>query len=268
VRSLPLIISFLAAAALAPAALHRLSAAPFGRRNYRGRRVAFPLGVVILAASATSLAVCACVSLLPAGTATVAVFVLGVGLLGLADDALAGSARGIRGHLRALLARRFDTAMLKACGTLGLALIVLHASGLRGERLALAGGVLVLAPHAFNLVDLRPGRAIKLFSLLAAILLLATRASRELWLLGPFVGPLAAIAYFDVRERGMLGDSGASLIGALAGLWLVSALPSAALAGALATLAAVAIYGEVSSISALITRAPLLRRLDSMGRPS
>ena len=72
----------------------------------------------------------------------------------------------------------------------------------------------------------------------------------------------------DLRERGMLGDSGASLVGALAGLWLVLTLSGRGQLVALGLLAAVTVYGELRSISSLIERTPGLRQLDSWGRPS
>ena len=92
--------------------------------------------------------------------------------------------------------------------------------------------------------------------------------ARTLWSLGLFAGPALAAGVYDLRERAMLGDSGASLVGALAGLWLVLALSGAGQLVALGVLAAVTVYGELRSISALIERTPGLRQLDSWGRPS
>jgi hypothetical protein len=56
-------------------------------------------------------------------------------------------------------------------------------------------------------------------------------------------------------------------MGAVAGLWLVLTLSTAGLAIAAALVAAITIYGEFRSISDLIDRIPLLRHLDSAGRP-
>jgi hypothetical protein len=55
-------------------------------------------------------------------------------------------------------------------------------------------------------------------------------------------------------------------VGALAGLWLVLALPPLGQAGALLVLVLFATYGEFRSISAFIERTPPLRGLDSLGR--
>ena len=95
----------------------------------------------------------------------------------------------------------------------------------------------------------------------------APRNVRPLWL-GLFAGPALVAGFYDLRERAMLGDSGASLLGALAGLWLVLTLSGTGQAIALALLAALTVYGELYSLSALIERTRGLRRLDSWGRPS
>ena len=130
--------------------------------------------------------------------------------------------------------------------------------------------MLVLATNLFNLLDLRPGRSIKAFVLLGAGLTLGS------WDLRPAVGagrcspaPLLVVGVYDLRERAMLGDTGSNLIGgargAVAGAHAVGTTGQAI---ALGVLLAVTVYGEFRSISALVERAPLLRQLDSSGRPA
>ena len=82
------------------------------------------------------------------------------------------------------------------------------------------------------------------------------------------MGPVLVLGLYDVRERAMLGDTGSNLIGGLAGLWLVLTLGTVGQGIALAVVLAITIYGEFRSISALVDRNPLLRRLDSWGRPA
>jgi UDP-N-acetylmuramyl pentapeptide phosphotransferase/UDP-N-acetylglucosamine-1-phosphate transferase len=272
--ALPLICSSLAALALAPAACRALAASPLARENYRGRVIAAPLGLVVLAAALVALGPLALAqqlsqrTLLPADVGWISVFVLGVALLGLVDDAFAGTARGWRGNLAALRAGRFDTGALKAVGTFALALCVMLGRGGGGERMLLSVAVLTLSTNAFNLIDLRPGRAVKALVLLGAGLMIAGRAPGPLWAIGPYAGPVLVVGVYDLRERGMLGDTGANLLGALAGAWMVLTLPLGGLIVALALLVAFTIYGEFRSISAFVERAPVLRHLDSIGRPN
>ncbi|HZL04223.1 MAG TPA: hypothetical protein VFE45_02165, partial [Coriobacteriia bacterium] len=159
------------------------------------------------------------------------------------------------------------TGALKAAGSLGLALYATGYAGLSTGRWLLASAVLVLATNVFNLLDLRPGRATKVFVLLGAGLTIGAASVRPLWTLGLFVGPALIAGVYDLRERAMLGDTGANLLGALAGLWLVLTLSEVGQAVALAVLAAITVYGELRSITKLVERMPLLRELDSWGRP-
>ncbi len=158
--------------------------------------------------------------------------------------------------------------MVKAVGSLGLALLAMSWFDLSGGRWILAVAVLVLATNVFNLLDLRPGRSTKAFVLLGAGLAIGSAQLRPLWTLGLFVAPALVAGAYDLRERAMLGDTGANLLGALAGLWLVLTLAPSGQLVALALLALITLYGELRSISSLIERTPLLRQLDSLGRPS
>ena len=139
--------------------------------------------------------------------------------------------------------------------------------GLSDGRWLLAGAVLVLATNVFNLLDLRPGRSIKAFVLLGAGLRSARGAAAAVGA-RPVRAPALVAGAYDLRERAMLGDTGANLLGALAGLWLVLTLSGTGQLVALALLVAITVYGELRSISALVERTPGLRELDSWGRPS
>jgi UDP-GlcNAc:undecaprenyl-phosphate/decaprenyl-phosphate GlcNAc-1-phosphate transferase len=283
-HGMPFLIALVSAALLAPALLRTLSEGGHTRPNYRARSLAFPFGVLILAAALLAMIPLMLVQrltstgLFHAETLPIAVYALGVLALGLIDDTLAPddasdasgrtSERGWRGHGAALLRGELSTGVLKAAGSLGLALFAMSFEGLSEARWLLAAGVLVLATNVFNLLDLRPGRAIKAFVLLGAGLTLGTLEVRPLWSLGLFAAPALVAGLYDLRERAMLGDTGANLLGALAGLWLVLTLSRTGQLIALALLLAITVYGELRSISGFVERTPGLRALDSWGRPS
>jgi UDP-GlcNAc:undecaprenyl-phosphate/decaprenyl-phosphate GlcNAc-1-phosphate transferase len=275
VPSLPLIVSAVVAALIAPAMLRTLAHSRLALENYRGLRLAFPAGTVIVAAAAVAAGPLALVDelgladdVLRPELRTVAVYALGVAALGLLDDALGGEPRGWRGHGAAVLRGGVSTGALKAAGSLGLALYALSGLGYGDGEYLLATGVLVLFTNLFNLLDLRPGRSFKVFLLLGAGLTLGAWDLDPLWALGLFAGGVLVVGIYDVRERAMLGDTGSNLIGALAGLWVVFALGTTGQAIALAVALAITIYGEFRSISAFVEKAPLLRQLDSLGRPA
>jgi hypothetical protein len=287
-HALPSLVALAAGVALAPALLRALSDGGHTRPNYRGRELPFPFGVLVLAAASlaliplTLLAFLASAHIFLEPLLPIAIYALGVLALGLVDDTLARDVRGAgeqrvrgwRGHGAALVRGELSTGALKAFGSLGLALLTAHVAGLGlGLRLSdgrwlLAAAVLVLATNVFNLLDLRPGRATKAFVLLGAGLTIGSAKVAPLWALGLFAAPALVAGAYDLRERAMLGDTGANLLGALAGLWLVLTLSTAGQIVALALLAIITVYGEFRSISAFIERTPGLRQLDSLGRPA
>ena len=276
-HALALPIAAAVAVALAPGLLEGLRAGGHLRANYRGRPLPFPFGLLIVLAALIALIVLVplqqleVVQVFHPQTLIAVVYVLGVALLGLLDDALggtlAGAPRGWRAHALALRHGQVSTGAVKAAGTVGLAAYVLSALSLPTGRWLLGSAVLVLATHLFNLLDLRPGRAIKALVLLGTGLTIAAGA-RVLFTLGLFVGPALGAGYYDLREQAMLGDTGASVLGALGGLWLVLTLSLLGQAIALAFLLTIALFGEFQSISELVERLPLLRHLDCLGRPS
>jgi UDP-GlcNAc:undecaprenyl-phosphate GlcNAc-1-phosphate transferase len=272
VHWLPLVVSLAVAAAITPATVRSLPR----RANYRGRQVAFPAGVTIVAA-----ALVAAIALAPLfsladddvfreGTFVAVVFVIGVAFLGLVDDAFGSDPqlpRGWRGHFGALAAGEVSTGALKALGTLGLALLVMAQPDADAGRYVLAVAVLVLATNAFNLVDLRPGRSAKALVLLGLGLTLISGEHDPFFAVSLFLGPILVLLPLELREVGMLGDTGSGAIGAVAGVWLVLTLDTTlALGIATAILLVITVYGEFRSISRLVERTPGLRQLDSLGR--
>src|SRR4051794_1872001 len=212
VHALPFVFSLLAALVLTPPVLARLEEAGLVRPNYRGVPLPVPLGLVIVPAGLLALVVLALLARLgdqdvyPDNFGLVLLFVPGVALLGFIDDALSGAGRGWRGHGSDLLKGAFSTGALKAACTLGLALLV--ASSLPGSdaEFLLAAAVLVLATNVFNLLDLRPGRSVKAFVLLALGLTITTGNGEALAVMGIFAGPVLVVGFYDLRERAMLGD--------------------------------------------------------------
>jgi UDP-N-acetylmuramyl pentapeptide phosphotransferase/UDP-N-acetylglucosamine-1-phosphate transferase len=274
-HALPFVVALICAMLLAPALLRALAAAGRTRPNYRRRELPCPFGVLTLAAALLALIPLTLIERLASTSVfhpelvPIAVYALGVLALGLLDDTLApeSPARGWRGHAAATLRGELSTGALKAAGSLGLALLAMSWLGLSDGRWLLAAGVLVLATNVFNLLDLRPGRATKAFVALGVGLTIGAGELRSLWALGLFAAPALVAGVYDLRERVMLGDTGANLLGALAGLWLVLTLSGTGQLIALALLGAITVYGEFSSISGLIEGTPLLRQLDSLGRP-
>jgi UDP-GlcNAc:undecaprenyl-phosphate GlcNAc-1-phosphate transferase len=277
VRLSGLVVSAAVAAVVMGPWLRDMQRSGLARENFRGRRVAFPSGAVLVACSLLALAPLAILDdradldLLDPELRRWAVYILGVAFLGLLDDALGrGSAidspRGWRGHARALVGGGFSTGAIKAAGALALAAYAASGRGREGLDYIADLALLLLATNLFNLVDLRPGRVEKLLAALLAGLCLGAWTVAPLDLLGIFIGPLLVGAWFTLRERAMLGDTGSYLAGAVGGIALLETLDETGRLIALAVIAGLSIYGEFRSISRAVETIPPLRSLDSIGR--
>ena len=267
-----------AAVALGPWLTDMLRAG-LARTNYAGREVAFPAGAPLIACSLIALAPLAVLDdradldLLDPELRRWIVYVLGVALIGLLDDALGrGHAddtdRGWRGHAAAVLAGRFSTGAIKAVGALALAAYATSGLGRQGIDYVADLALLLLATNLFNLLDLRPGRVEKVFVALLAGLCLGAWTANPLELLGIFIGPVLVVGVFTLRERAMLGDTGSNLVGALAGVAMLVTLGGTGRWIALALVASLTIFGEFRSISKTVESLPPLRWIDSLGRVS
>ena len=262
---------------LVPAGARGLRDAGLVRQNYRGALLAFPLGAVLATAALVTLAPLAFLNdradldLLEPALRQWLPYLLGIAFLGFLDDSLgrgeaAAAPRGWRGHWAALRAGTLSTGAIKAVGALALAAYVVSGRGLESWRYLADVALLILTTNLGNLLDLRPGRAEKALALLGAGLCLGAWTFWPLELLGIFAGPVLVGAWLTLGERAMLGDTGSNLIGAVAGVWLLTTLGADARLLALAVVLALTIHGELRSISRTIDSVPPLRWLDSLGR--
>lgn len=246
----------------------------FARTNVRGVDVPVGVGVllpVVLVAAASVLVLAETadwVSLPLPPLLTTVLAATGFGLLGLLDDLAGdGGSRGFAGHLRALAGRRLTTGAVKLFG--GGAVAVLVASTVSDERPArlLADAALIaLAANLANLLDRAPGRVAK--SALLAAVPIGLVAGIDDRLVGPVVilGALVALAGPDLRERLMLGDTGANVVGANLGLAVVLTTQASTRTAVLAAVLVLNLLSERISFSSVIERTPPLRALDRLGR--
>lgn len=214
------------------------------------------------------------------GWGTILVAVLGFGLLGLVDDVLGdGSSRGFAGHLSALARGTLTTGGLKLFGGGVVALVVAtHAATLGDPRwqLPVDAALIALAANLANLFDRAPGRVTKLSLLLLVPLLVAAPPALPEAGAGGWppvatvfvVGAAAGVLVPELRERMMLGDTGANAVGAALGVGVVFGVSAGARVGVAAVLLVLNLVSERVSFSRVIADTPGLRQLDEWGRPT
>jgi hypothetical protein len=126
----------------------------------------------------------------------------------------------------------------------------------------LGAGVVAGTANLVNLLDLRPGRALKAGILIGAPLLRGPAGGLAA---GP-VGAAGGLLPADLDEQIMLGDSGANALGALLGVALAARTGPAGRAAILAVVAGLTATSEKVSFTSVIERTAWLRRLDELGR--
>jgi UDP-GlcNAc:undecaprenyl-phosphate/decaprenyl-phosphate GlcNAc-1-phosphate transferase len=253
-----------------------LTAPALARTNFRGAPIATAGGIYIVIAVLALEAARAVVAALGVGdqdglteARTLVVFaVVGFGLLGLVDDLLAtGEHRGFRGHIAALLHGELTTGFLKLFGGGALAVILVATPGFpHGRRLLVDALVVALAANLGNLLDRAPGRTIKA-ALVAYVPLAVALGDAAVGIaVAPVVGATCGLVGDDLRERLMLGDTGANVVGGVLGLGVVLGTSHTTRVVALVALVALNVASEVVSFSAVIARVPPLRVLDRLGQ--
>jgi UDP-N-acetylmuramyl pentapeptide phosphotransferase/UDP-N-acetylglucosamine-1-phosphate transferase len=246
------------------------NAAALDRVNFRGRTVSLAGGPA-LAAGATLGAAFGASG--PAVTAAVVTAGATAGAVGFYDDLVGNrpeqKAKGFAGHLGALREGRVTSGFVKIAGVgaAGLAASALLARDPSGKgrgvvNVLLGAGVIAGTANLVNLLDLRPGRALKAGAIIAAPLALGRRGGVAAGALGAG----AALAPDDLGETIMLGDAGANALGALLGVALAARTGPAGRALALTVLAARTAASEKISFTKVIQDTPWLRGLDELGR--
>ncbi len=253
------------------------------RTNFRGRTVTLAAGPALAVGAATAGALGA--GSAPAGVAALVAGV-GAGGVGLYDDIVGArpeqkTAKGFTGHLAALREGRVTAGLVKIAGVgaagLGAAALLAadprvaahprrQRAGALGRSLdlLLGAGVVAGTANLLNLLDLRPGRALKSGMLLGAPLTHGPYGG----IAAGALGAAAGLVREDLDERVMLGDSGANALGALLGVSLAARTGPLGRAGILAVVAALTAASEKVSFTQVIQRTPGLRELDALGRLS
>lgn len=236
------------------------------RKNFRGRTVSLAGGPALAAGATLGAALGA-----PRPAVAAAALTAGAtaGAVGFYDDLVGGRpdqrAKGFAGHLGALREGRVTSGLVKIAGVgaAGLAASALLGRDRRGlVNVLLGAGVIAGTANLINLLDLRPGRAIKAGTALGAPLALGRGGG----VAAGTLGAAAALAPEDLGEEIMLGDAGANALGALLGVALAARTGPAGRALALAVLAGLTAASEKVSFTKVIQDTPWLRRVDELGR--
>ncbi len=233
------------------------------RVNHRGESVSLLSGPALAAAAALTAGVGA-----PTGyRAAAAGVTLVSGAVGVYDDIVGAredqrADKGFRGHLGALKEGRVTSGMVKIVGVGTAGIAAAGSVTARPLDRIVAGGVIAGTANLINLLDLRPGRALKAAIGLGVAMIGGANGAI---VAGP-VGAAAGLLPDDLGERTMLGDGGANAVGAVLGLRLAAAGGPWWRLGVLGVLTALTVASEKVSFTKVIESTPVLREVDALGR--
>lgn len=266
----------------------RVKASQWERTNFHGVTVSLRGGVAMAGAAVASAAVASAFSDQPRAALGGLVASLGGGLAGYIDDVDQGAhdggkvAKGLKGHLGALAHGQVTTGVIKIAG---IGASALAASALVGSKATSMGGkvadlalntVLIAgAANLANLLDLRPGRALKATVLVAAPLSYfscaaaktpASPASAQRLLASGLNAAAITALVEDLQETTMLGDTGANAAGALLGTSLAANDSWKLRLGTALGVVGLILASEKVSFSKVIAANPALNWLDQLWR--
>jgi UDP-GlcNAc:undecaprenyl-phosphate GlcNAc-1-phosphate transferase len=185
---------------------------------------------------------------------------------GMLDDVLGdSSSKGLLSHVIALVNGKLSTGILKAL--IGCLIGFILARCRYSKFIIFLIDILLfpLCVNLINLLDLRPGRAIKGFGIVIIFMAAGAGFSELHFILPPAIA-LLLYTGGEMREVYMMGDTGANMLGGILGFYgvLVLSLPVKLLV--LVCLGVLHIFAELYSLSGLIDKISFLKKLDMLGR--
>jgi len=239
----------------------------FIRINYNRKEIPSGLGLIFLTAYLFTVPLFFIFEITDPLFILLKLFLLfGIALAGLIDDFMGDLNRGFKGHFVKLIkGKELTSGMFKLIigGMLGIILGLLIEDNI--FLVLLNAFLFALAINTFNLMDVRPGRSLKLYIFLA-LLFFFWAENWLIFLLTPLLGIAFVLLFFDLKEEGMLGDIGSNLLGASIGFSLVFILDNLAKLLVLALLIVIQWVGDKISFTKIIEDNHLLRIIDGLGR--
>lgn len=242
------------------------------RKNYRGQEIPVSAGISFPLVTLIVYLIYGLLGQYELGFHVFLVGIMSISLLGFIDDMLGSrDVTGLKGHFKALFKGRLTTGGLKAVGG-GIIAFYLALTNPTVISSISAGEVILdilliaLFTNMLNLLDLRPGRAVKGFLFLGAMIAIIGLGNIDWMLIAPLFG--AVLYYFktDLKAGAMMGDAGSNVLGLSLGYLCVISLGIVPRVIILVGLVAVHIYTEKYSLSQTIERVRFLKILDELGR--
>lgn len=240
-------------------------------KNYRGSEVIFGMGIVFVPIIITCLAFTMMLYNSKYLNYTHYLFAVSViAFAGLLDDLIGSKQiKGLKNHIKSFITGNLTTGFIKAF--IGVIASVIIAFGISKNVFDFMLNIfnIALFTNALNLMDLRPGRCIKVFLFFGFIIFVLNLT--EIFALLPLIIMLtASIIYmnYDLKEICLLGDTGSNILGITLGYFSSLTFNITDKIILFFVLFIMNALAEKISITKLISNNRILNYLDNLGRSS
>ncbi|WP_018249983.1 hypothetical protein [Orenia marismortui] len=194
------------------------------------------------------------------------ILILAMSFIGLLDDTIGNKDKqGFSGHFKALLfQKKLTTGTIKALFAFIVVFFINFYINQDLSNLIINGVLILLMTNFINLLDLRPGRALKV-TLFFLLLILILSSKNHLLIIPIIITVLFALS-FDLQAKGMMGDIGSNVLGVILGLLIVGSFSFILRLMIISALVFIHLYSEFYSISELIKQNKILSYFDRLGR--
>lgn len=185
---------------------------------------------------------------------------------GVLDDIIGNrDVSGLKGHFKSLLKGSLTTGGFKALFGGFVGIIISIAVSKNIADIIINTLIIALSTNLMNLLDLRPGRAIKVYLTISTVLFLTlTGYVKSLILL--IVPNVLAYFNYDLKARAMMGDTGSNVLGISIGMLVIMGYSVKVRIGWLVFLVLIHILTEKYSLTKIIEKNKFLNFIDKLGR--
>lgn len=239
------------------------------RQNFRGDLIPVGMGIVFIPAMVVNSVILLFSNVDSERMLSIYILLFGImamSFAGIIDDSIGNrNVTGIKGHFKSLFKGKLTTGGLKAMlgGLVGLLISVTISKSLSG--IIVGTLVIALSTNFINLLDLRPGRAIKVYLFLIILSMpFCSNFNREIMMI--ILPSVIAYFYYDLKALAMMGDAGSNVLGVSLGIFVVLSFNIKVQIVWLILLILIHILTEIFSLTKIIANNKVLNYIDKLGR--
>lgn len=260
-------VSFIISKLIIPMFFHLLKDSGSIRCNYKEENIPVGMGLIFIPIITINTILLIFLESVNNGLAVIFLIgSLGMGLAGLLDDLLGNrNVTGLKGHFKMMFKLKLTTGGFKAIFGGFIALTISMMISKEPINIIINTLIIALFTNFINLLDLRPGRALKGFLFSGIILAFSPMYEIFRLLFYGLTGSVLAYLPYDLKAKSMMGDVGSNILGISLGIVCASTSLNVRLI-VLCFLILIHLYTEKYSLTETIKKVKILKYIDEIGR--